>query len=37
MTLDITGNTADTVSLCATGLGGGAPGAWGSITWQEVR
>jgi len=37
MTLDITGLAPDTLCLCATGLGSGAPGAWGSITWEEVR
>ena len=37
ITLDIAGLAQDTLSLCATGLGGGAPGAWGSMTWQEIR
>ena len=37
MTLDIAGATFDTLTLCATGLGAGAPGAWGSITWEEIR
>lgn len=36
-TLDIAGLAPDTLSLCATGLGAGAPGAWGTITWQEIR
>jgi len=37
ITLDILGLTPDTLSLCVTGLGSGAPGAWGSITWEEIR
>ena len=37
ITLDLAGLAPDTLSLCATGLGAGSPGAWGSITWEEVR
>ena len=36
-TLDLAGLAPDTVSLCATGLGGGTPGAWGTIAWEEIR
>jgi len=37
ITLDLAGLAPDTVSLCATGLGGGTPGAWGTIAWEEIR
>ncbi len=35
--LDIYGFSADTFTLAATGINAGTPGAWGAITWQELR